>query len=676
MTSVGVLNTYSVATIPSHQFDSMMISASLSANKPTPGTFKSWLDPKTFTVNEPMPTTAALHSFFINAYAPNTKLVNDVCLATNAVHSYNLITSPDQFIEKKTDSMVAFMNPIVDGAWSPMKSAANERAAITGRVTNVKSTVNATPYHYKHMSEFIKLLIPDELIGRHHPYEMDEVSARQPSPTQQAKYNNAMNSGFYHKRVSKDFLKSECYQKLGDPRLISTGNDLDKIEYSAFVYPVSDHLKTFKWYAFGHTPLEIARRVAYVCSTATSFVIPSDMSRWDGRVSPVLRTLEEMVMTRMYPSMYHDQLHDLMSGQFNINGYCPQGTSYRKETCRSSGSPETSAFNTIENAFLAYATFRHMGLSTEASFERLGVYGGDDGLTADIDLVKYTKTVENYGQKLTSEVIEFGKPGVNFLSRFFGPEVWGGDPNSCCDIRRMISKFHCHSVSHKDFPKVKLLQKVTSLGLTDYATPIFNTIIKTVTRLDNSTVLPDYERWWDQFDPSVQWPNVTADFMFELAHEQLPEFDYDLFHDFCDNCTTIEEFLKFPTCCVLDPQIKEMDRLVEMDGDIHNMESPPVHDNIDPIKPDLKYTTEHFVKEQASPPLSPRHWSGDIAENPLVVNNKSTFSFDAKTTNGPIKHRSKNNSRSKTTTRSSKKSQTTIKNDEEIRLKGKSQKGG
>jgi hypothetical protein len=219
------------------------------------------------------------------------------------------------------------------------------------------------------------------------PATIDEVYERQNRPSQRAILDRSLvEEG---RDGIKSFVKREAYGKITDPRIISTIDGVLKREYSQFIYPVADHLKTQEWYAFGKVPGDIAQRVTDVLEDAST-AVNTDFSRFDGRVSDLLRILEKKVLLRAYGHEYAHEVSELHNSQFNQTAFCTFGTRYETGTSRASGSPETAAFNSIANAFTAYLTFRMTRerggfIAPDAAWKRLGVYGGDDGLTADVD---------------------------------------------------------------------------------------------------------------------------------------------------------------------------------------------------------------------------------------------------------------------------------------------------
>ena len=99
-------------------------------------------------------------------------------------------------------------------------------------------------------------------------------------------------------RILRCFIKSEAYAGAKDPRNISTYDDADKLELGTFALALSEHMKRFPWYGPGKTPLEIAERVADICTNAEAFVNISDYHRMDGTISYKLREVDRAVFMK------------------------------------------------------------------------------------------------------------------------------------------------------------------------------------------------------------------------------------------------------------------------------------------------------------------------------------------------------------------------------------------
>jgi hypothetical protein len=180
---------------------------------------------------------------------------------------------------------------------------------------------------------------------------------------------------------------------------------VSKVEYSRYTLAAAETLKQQPWYAFGRVPRDIAIRVGEICGTSTTkSVIISDFSRFDGRVSSVMRDIEKEFMTRLFAKDYHPELLLLMADQQSRIARTTNGIFYNTYWTRLSGSPETSLFNSLANAYISFNALAKT-YPLEEAWNKLGIYGGDDGLTPDLDSQIFRDVAEEFGCKSTTEVV-------------------------------------------------------------------------------------------------------------------------------------------------------------------------------------------------------------------------------------------------------------------------------
>jgi hypothetical protein len=212
------------------------------------------------------------------------------------VHSFSFNFDPSQISKPMIQS---YMSPIIDGCWAPTRTPGNVVRCVKGRITNLQKELVVPPKKLEQlfifMDEFIELFAGD---AKHtlDPVDPATIYDRQPRPNQRSILDRAvLCNDIYNGRDRPPMdmsMKAEAYDGPNDPRPITVPNGVDKYEYSAFMYSFSDHLKNMHWYAFGKTPFDIAERVTYLCGNA-KWIVASDASRWDGRLSALLRIFEE-----------------------------------------------------------------------------------------------------------------------------------------------------------------------------------------------------------------------------------------------------------------------------------------------------------------------------------------------------------------------------------------------
>jgi len=550
--------------------------------------------------------------------AVKSKMGTDTA-GSEILHEYHLRQSPKwdelvnvvsdgvrrfQWLENKADiddgakpGMVAFMKPLVHGAFVPDITRNNDKNTIETRVIKVAGHTVLTPFLVKTVNEFVDFVC----MGEKHfldPVDYDEVWDKQSRPSQRAILEAADQE--IADRRAKSFGKREAYPTVNNQRNITGINGPDKRDYSRYTYAVAPELKLCKWYAFGKPPRETAERVAEICVKAMCDVAGTDFNRMDGRVSELARHLERVLMKRMFKTEYHVELSDLMRSQHSLPGKTRNGVQYDTGLSRLSGSPETSLFNTVLNAFTAYLAYRmtpseHGGYKTPAeAWMSLGLYGGDDGLSADLPDWAARKAAAMVGQVLTCERTPRGEVGVTFLARHYGPDVWFGDCNSVCDYKRTLSKFHVTVAMPSNVtPADKLFEKAYALHLSDHSTPVIGVFTASVLKHFKKRKYENLLRIWNSdVSKEEHYPNEVGGWAVDLFHEQLPEFDAYAFRKWA-LAASLDNLLNCPPLHPAMPLGKKPG-LVLVDGELYGdtqpssllPESPPRKPSSQGDKPD------------------------------------------------------------------------------------------
>lgn len=497
--------------------------------------------------------------------------------------------SPSEYDADAKHSLVSYMAPLLDGGFCPDVTMPNARQAVVGRILKVKSHTRMTKFLYSAIDEFVTLCYREADVSKHSlsPVDPEIVYERQNRPTQ--KRILAMAEYIEGTIQGSNFIKREAYQKCSDPRIITTINGHSKYRYSRYIYSFADNvLKAQSWYAFGKKPRQIAARVAQVCMTA-EHVTNTDFSRFDGTLSEVPRALERCIMMYGFQKEYHMDLLELMRQQQNMPCYINIGDeslTYNSGLARSSGSPETAAFNSIINAFCAYLAWRMTSINgcytpPAEAWVQLGVYGGDDGLTANLTPKTYVRAASRLGLTLTLDPVQRGETGVMFLSRKYGPLVWHGDPTSMCDLPRALTKFHlCVAMPRNVSNITKLIEKAYAYYLSDKHTPILGDFVTAVvSRLGPNYIFRNVHNIWNAQTPaSDHYPNgyiqddgttSRPDWMNGCL---IPGYRTDLLSEWLDNAPSggpdsLVYFLSPPTnlCEPVAPVVSEP---VVLDGDL------------------------------------------------------------------------------------------------------------
>lgn len=544
-------------------------------------------------------------------------------------------------------TLVPFMKPLALPAYAPRACVENEEHMVKGRVTSVQNDeIVLTMRMNGLLDDFVDLFIPKGIANTFAPADYDEVIARQSRPSQRriiASTEFDDSDGV----CLQGFMKKEPKPDPGDPRPIVIYEGDTKVRYSQFTYALSEYLKTQDWYAFGKTPKAIAETITNL-AVNSSCCTTSDGSRWDGRVSNILRELEKRILTRFFARQFQDQVHKLHSKQFMRHVRTTFGVQYGLNYSRGSGSPETACFNSIENKFIAFIA--HMSdqlaehdASPVAAYKAKGIYGGDDGVTFDMTPELLVSAAKQVGQSYSSEYHTRADP-IKFLSRSFSPKVWYGCPDSACDLDRSMRNFNSTvNLNAHVTPVMKLVEKCRAYALTDANTPYLGEFVSAVMHVagDLDEVDIDLEpmvSWNSRMPLEVQYPN-DVDFPDLSWINAPPAFNSDRFLTWVANTRQrilsrdekLKLFLDPPYCdsreipAVAAQEVVVGDQLLPAVPkpappllDLHVPEVPP------PVAPKAK---AHSAHSKASNP--PHVLAPQPKHPPPSANNNAVYGSDA-----------------------------------------------
>lgn len=517
----------------------------------------------------------------------------------------------------------SYMNPIIDRAIAPEDTVDNEEYTIETRIRHV--AVDLPPQFREFLKEFLELVIPDEIVHSFLPREVGEVFDAQSRPSQQAILHRGDTGFISNKATTQAFMKKEAQQKLAAARNISTVPPKAKLDSATIIMELTELLKKLDWFAFGQTPREIATRVVDIADGANT-LIATDISKMDRDVKDFMRDFELELLYRMYPPKYHREIKKLHWSVRNAQGFGAHGTQYSTGDGRLSGELGTAAFNTILLSLTMYCCFRQqLGRTTvyctpKEAWSRLGIYGGDDGLTADLDPDLYTDTARRMGFTAKVETFTNGEAGVNFLSRFYSEGVWHGDRSSVCDIKRTLSKFHTRKLGGTSADWEYLVSKSHSYWITDRRTPIVGDFVRAVRRVTDNTDRAytggwdrDMHSWFSWFEVEDNWPQSEDDepgddpceWMNEYPLEPLREmgFDFEQFYTWIESAVDLESLMNAPPLIAAEvtrnigSTIKD-DMVYQVDGEIVGegmlaleLETPP-DESITRGDPGTRYASE------------------------------------------------------------------------------------
>jgi len=521
----------------------------------------------------------------LDATLPSSK-PDVVCPVSDSIRLYHF--DPPSYDPADKPIVVPFMSPLLGDCFVPANSLTNIQHGVQERIEKVKpGQLIMTPFLHQVMLEFVELLIPEP--NQIDPVDVDFLYDQQSKPTQRRILETLL-PGDYIKRVVAAFVKKETYGELKAMRLISQICGNDKAAYSLFIYAFTEKvLKHQPWYAFGKTPQQIALRIAEVCGLAVEDVSNSDFSKFDGHGSNLMRELEALVLNRAFRHQYKEEVLKLHRTQYGLKAFVQTPdpmdlVTYDSEEARLSGSPETSSFNGVVNAFVSYLQFRlnrpdGTSLSPLAAWKKLGMYGGDDGLTADVHISNYIRAAQMIGQVLTVDKVKKHCIGVKFLARVYSPDVWSGDVNTCCDLPRQLTKLHVTvQLGHGVTPLMKLLEKCRAYWLTDKNTPILGDFVRKARFLLNGEFVANPQTapmraWCTSFSEESQYRNEPADWMMEYVHSVMPNCDFKRFMTWLEKVNSLHALLTPPL--LQEPTEAKPKSTVVINGELVG-DKPPV----------------------------------------------------------------------------------------------------
>jgi len=556
--SVAEVGSHNSVTLPKHQFDAVNAVAHVAKMPITPGMVASNIAPSS-AVGLPTerlpPGHAAIVAGFIRVGLPHFPPV---------VYPPEDSFVPIWFAKHDYDAPVplaGFGSPLIGPCYGFADSIAADERCITGRVEAFqdRQAIPLPPSYVGYMQEFTEFLIPEWLKHTGIPVDHDEVREKQDRPSQRAILDEAAVTGDSWLPKWSVFKKKETYVKPTDPRNISQSIPVVKEAYSRYIYAFDGGVMRYQpWYAFNKTPAEISQRVCEVLARARHSVL-ADGNRFDGHVNVNGRILERMCMLRYFNPCYYSGLNESMDAQIAIPGTTENGYKYNSGYSRGSGSLETANFNSVQTAFIDYAalretTFNGAKLTPDQAWEKMGIYGGDDSLSTDVDPEKVKKASSIMGHDYDIEVVARGEIGVNFLNRQFGPDVWNGDVNSMSNPSRLLSKLWVGPARFLPYSKQALErfgERVSGYYRMDRNSPVIGGITRVSHALLGEYVEGELMPWDGKHSLEANWPNEDSGWMGDVFERFIPDFDWERFETWLESVETSQDpmmLLRAPLC--------------------------------------------------------------------------------------------------------------------------------
>lgn len=413
----------------------------------------------------------------------------------------------------------ATTTPVVNNpALFAAKGLNADRSCIEGRVNKPRNEKDPPRKYYDYAREFVNFLVPEGVRGTGAPLDADEVREKQDGKLQRSRFDDAIHgmSAIVNNKL-KAFIKTETYNAPKAPRNITTMSPELTINMSAYTIPFSSYLKKLPWYAPGKSPKQVTKRVRQIAQeTGGHGMASSDYPTYDGSVSKFMQ-VNVLLSSCLYwlAEQYRSEFKRFFNDVFKRSATTAEGERYDAGNGTRSGSPITT-YNTIMNAYSSYCAYRNMGYKPLEAWNKLGLYMGDDGGTANTNGGfgdALSKVASDLGQKCEPIIVPDGEP-FPFCGRYFVNPMLSDDTFQ--DPLRTLGKIHLSG--NKGVSREQAAaNRAHGYLATDAKTPLIGTYCKKVLELTGGLKFRSGTRE-EQFKCSSPWPqSEKADIIDAMA---------------------------------------------------------------------------------------------------------------------------------------------------------------
>lgn len=395
----------------------------------------------------------------------------------------------------KEMSVRAFTNVVYSaggfGIGAPHISKSNEYYTVDARILGPSNSNFMNHKYHAFALDFVRALATNPLS----PLDHDSVVEQMDRPSQRHNREQVDSTiDILWSTTKSMFTKTEAVQVGKPARNIVTLSAERLYRACAFMLAASQHMRTVKWWVWGVGSGATARLYSEAC-TRHPKMMESDFSKFDASLNEFFVAFNRLLMRVMFPDHY-DEWSILEQDVLYQMGSTTCGLKFQMRHGRLSGCNETTFFNTVDQAFIQYTSFRNFGKNHDEAWGLLneGLYGGDDGITPFIgqDL---ESTVKEFGMKVESRIFDSTSP-CRFLGRIY-PN--GRDStDSYQDLAEFIKTMHLVNLGSTATLEQGLVNMANGLRVTDYNTPLIAEFIRAVDRAypQMTRMFNDYDRWW------------------------------------------------------------------------------------------------------------------------------------------------------------------------------------
>lgn len=366
-----------------------------------------------------------------------------------------------QYTEPVNAGTFILKRMITDNVFAPSRSLQNDARCVQERLLNVSPKDNFPMHYLNYLDEFASNLFPYKL----HPVEIDEFLQALPGNKYKAYAQIFSEQPPNIKKRMQSFQKVECYNKTAAPRNISAVDPVHVAKYSLYMRAITNAIKHRHFYAFSDEPKNVALKL-HNLMVQEGVCVESDFSKFDGSQGLFCKLFETTILKRCFTGTDRIRVIKLHRKIVLTEFRTMYKIKYNSNGSRLSGSADTSIMNTLLNLYLNYLTYRLLGYSIDESFRRLGLYGGDDGVSVYTDSgKKFEEVCTNIGIGVKM-IVRKDKLNVSFLGRIYPCPA--ESPQSYADPSRVFSKLgFSDSNEARHNPDLALWRKLISLYITD-----------------------------------------------------------------------------------------------------------------------------------------------------------------------------------------------------------------
>lgn len=461
-------------------------------------------------------------------------MIQGATLSTNHARAVSYTRSPNLFVytfrpEDFGQENEVVLKPYFDGCilgatYVPAKVRENMQHSIATRIVDVRPVGLPPAITRKHellIQGFIREYKVDTGPAIRELFSDVEVDEKQTKPSQRIGNEesgwitgaNWLEYAAWIGQMTYSFLKIEAAMKAIDPRNITVMPDKVRQQNSRIALPLAGKMKKTKWYSFGISPAEVARRVAeHINDERTKDIALGDFSRMDGTVNHLVREFDRAFLRASFHPSLHEEIDAWYEQTYNNCVNAGKGVWYEQDFSQASGDPYTSALNTARAAFILYCCLRASTNMTEAGcYMNLGLAAGDDTVQRNLDPDASIKAARFWGFSLKFVIRKRGE-SVDFLARHYHPAVWNGSTMNICSPLRTLSKFHVSTCSDLP-PPIVAYMKATSILVNDAKTLLIGDWMRMIIKQTQ----PAWDNWVGKsaatlarLDKDRQWNDLLA----------------------------------------------------------------------------------------------------------------------------------------------------------------------